>query len=55
MSCPHCGADHMAIKLTYCEKCGRMIRSVCTSCGETVSEKPCGCEPEKEVPGSIMG
>jgi primosomal protein N' len=36
----------MAVKLIYCEKCDQMIRSVCTSCGETVSERPCGCGTE---------
>ena len=50
MSCPYCGADHMAIKLIYCENCGAMVRSVCTSCGKIVSEKPCNCE-KQEVAG----
>jgi len=54
MSCPHCGADHSHIKLVYCAKCGKMVRSVCTSCGKIVSERPCKCMQE-EVPGDSVG
>jgi predicted RNA-binding Zn-ribbon protein involved in translation (DUF1610 family) len=47
MSCPHCGADHSNIKFFYCPECGKMIRSICTSCGKVVSEKTCDCTKEE--------
>jgi hypothetical protein len=50
MSCPRCGADHMAIKIVYCKTCGKLIRLVCTACNEVLKEQPCDCT-QKEVPG----
>lgn len=44
MACPYCGAHHSFIKLIYCEKCGKVIQTVCTQCGEIIDESACCCE-----------
>jgi hypothetical protein len=52
-SCPFCGADDIWITLLYCNRCGKLIKKVCAICGETISEKPCGCTQE-EMPGDSV-